>query len=117
MAGIQTIKLGKNEYVVIPKRQYLKLQERAGVPRGSVDAIAYAKETIAETLKAARHAAGLTQTELAQRLGRTQATISAAENGNMSVGERYVASLLKACKLPEDWKPPATKRARSRSKR
>ncbi|MBP7756067.1 MAG: helix-turn-helix transcriptional regulator [Acidobacteria bacterium] len=41
--------------------------------------------------------AGLTQAELGRRLRRSQAMVSAAENGAMRVGERYVKAVLRAC--------------------
>ncbi len=103
MASIQTIKLGKTEYVVIPRAEYLKLQEQAGIPAGSVDAVAFARSSIGETLKQARKHAGLTQAELAAKLKKSQPMISGAEGGTISVSERYVAAVLKACGLPKDW--------------
>lgn len=101
----QTIRIGKEEYVVIPKGEYLRLQKLAGIPAGSVDALQYANTSIARTLKAARKAGSLTQAELAKKLGKSQPLIGGAENGTIQVGERYVASVLKACGLPMDWSP------------
>ena len=68
MAHVQTIRLGKTEYVILPKAEYLRLQRIAGVPEGAVDAIEHARASIGATLKAAREHAGLTHAELAARL-------------------------------------------------
>ncbi len=89
------------EFVVIPKRDYDRL---CGIPDGSVDAVEFARNSIAKDLRAMREAAGLTQVELAKRLKKSQAFVSGAESGASRVGERYVMAVLKACGLPEDWK-------------
>jgi len=106
MSQIQTIKLGKAEYVILPKAEYLRLQSVAGVPDGSVDAVDYARNSIGATLKAAREHAGLTQAELGVRLKKSQPMVSGAELGSISVSERYARAVLKACKLPADWTGP-----------
>ena len=112
MSQAQTIKIGKTEYVIVPKAEYLRLQNLAGVPTGSVDAVEYARASIGATLKAAREHAGLTQAELARALRKSQPMISGAESGTISVSDRYVKAVLKACDLPEDWAGPSKKRAR-----
>jgi len=89
------------EFVVIPKADYDRLR---GLPDGSVDAVEFARVSIAMDLKAMREAAGLTQVELAKKMKRSQAFVSGAENGTSRVGERYVLAVLNACGLPEDWK-------------
>jgi ribosome-binding protein aMBF1 (putative translation factor) len=108
MSHPQTVKLGKTEYVIVPKAEYLRLQTMAGIPAGSVDAIEYARASIGDTLKAAREHAGLTQAELAKALKKSQPMVSGAESGTISVSERYVRTVLKACRLPEEWKVPKT---------
>ena len=112
MSQTQTIKLGKTEYVILPKAEYLRLQSMAGIPAGSVDAIEYARASIGATLKAAREHAGHTQAELAKALNKSQPMVSGAESGAISVSERYVKAVLKACGLPEDWAGPKPKRAK-----
>jgi DNA-binding XRE family transcriptional regulator len=115
MTHAQTIKLGKNEYVILPKGEYLRLRDIAGVPAGSVDAVEYARASIGATLRAAREHAGLTQAELAKALKKSQPMISGAESGSISVSARYVAAVLKVCRLPEDWVGPSgTKGKRAR---
>jgi len=89
------------EFVVIPKLEYDRLR---GIPDGSVDAVEFARNSIANDLRAMREAAGLTQVELAKRLKKSQAFVSGAESGASRVGERYVLAVLKACGLPDDWK-------------
>jgi ribosome-binding protein aMBF1 (putative translation factor) len=115
MSHPQTIKLGKTEYVILPKAEYLRLQSRAGIPAGSVDAVEYARASIGATLRDAREHAGLTQAELAKKLKKSQPMISGAESGTISVSERYVKAVLKASRLPEDWAgPKRAKRGRKR---
>jgi ribosome-binding protein aMBF1 (putative translation factor) len=114
MAEPQTIRIGRAEYVVIPKAEYLRLRDR-GLPAGTVDAIEYARKSIATNLRAAREAAGLTQAALADKLGVSQSMVSQGESATMRVSERYVRAVLKACGLPEDWggkKPSKAKRGR-----
>ncbi len=91
------------DYVVIPKAEYLRLQETH--PEGGVDAHAFIRGSIATDLRAAREVAGLTQAELADRMGKSQTMVSQAESGAARVSERYVRAVLDACGLPEDWKP------------
>lgn len=87
-------------FVLLPKLEYDRLR---GIPDGNVDAVAFARTSIAQDLRAMREAAGLTQVALAGRLKKSQAFVSAAESGASRVGERYVLAVLKACGLPEDW--------------
>jgi ribosome-binding protein aMBF1 (putative translation factor) len=101
VAGTLTIR--GTEYVVLPRAEYLK--QVGMVPPGSVEALSYVRASVAEGLRAARETAGLTQGELADKLGKSQTLVSQAEGGRERVGERYVASVLKACGLPKDWKP------------
>ena len=58
-------------------------------------------------VRQARKAAGLTQAELAKRLGKTQPAISLAEASNGSTDPAFVSEVLKACHLPSDWQPTA----------
>jgi transcriptional regulator with XRE-family HTH domain len=54
----------------------------------------------------ARLHAGLTQMELARRLGKSQTFVSHAESGLARIGERYVQAVLQACGLAADWGAP-----------
>jgi ribosome-binding protein aMBF1 (putative translation factor) len=106
-----TFTLEKREYVILPKEEYQALTRAAPAKAGRVtNAVTYAARSLARDLRLARKSAGLTQADLARRLGRSQAMVSAAEHGRMRVGARFVAAVLAACGLPEDWKP--SRRAR-----
>jgi ribosome-binding protein aMBF1 (putative translation factor) len=106
MCDVSTIKLGKTEYVILSKIDYLKLRDSAGIPAGSVNAIPYARASIGSTLKAAREHARLTQADLAKSIGKSQSMVSGAESGAISVSTRYVSAVLKACGLAPDWTGP-----------
>ena len=99
------------EYVAIPRADYVRLVGGEDA-EGAVDALEYARRSLGMTLHAARETAGLSQTDLARRLRESQPLVSGAENGAVRVGERYVAAVLRACGLPEDWAAPARVRRR-----
>jgi len=63
-------------------------------------------------LVAARKAAGLTQAELAARLGKSQTLVSLAERGRVWTGEAYRSQVLDALGLPRAWKPGQARRNR-----
>jgi len=113
VAGTLTIR--GVEYVVIPRAEFLRMRDSA-LPPGAVDAHAFVRQSIAESLRAARAHAKLTQAQLAERMGRSQTMVSQAESGSARVSERYVKAVLKACGLPGDWVGANPKRAR-RAKR
>ncbi len=83
----------------------------------SVNAHALVRDSIAQDLRKAREHAGLTQNELAERLGKSQTMVSQAESGSARVSERYVRSVLAACGLPEDWNGQEPARTRKRAER
>jgi ribosome-binding protein aMBF1 (putative translation factor) len=110
-ATVGTLTIGGIEYVVVPRVDYLK---HAGtLPRGSVEAHTHIRASIADGLRAARERAGLTQGQLAEKLGKSQTLVSLSEAGRERIGEKYVAAVLKACGLPKDWKPSKTARGRA----
>jgi ribosome-binding protein aMBF1 (putative translation factor) len=100
-----TLSINGKDYVVLPRAEYLKLVQKS--PKAPVlrDARLKVRASLGTSLRKAREAADLTQTELASRLGISQAMVSAAEAGRQRVAERYVARVLKACGLPKDWTP------------
>lgn len=59
--------------------------------------------TINERLKAARQALGLTQTELATRLGFATSTITNMEQGQRQVGDRHVHLMNVMFNVNENW--------------
>lgn len=99
----QVIKLGTAEYVIIPKSDYDRLTGSAKIPEGYVDLKASLTKSIAADLKAAREHAGLTQTQLAEKIGKSQPMVSGAEKGTVAVADRYIKLVFEACGLPEDW--------------
>jgi ribosome-binding protein aMBF1 (putative translation factor) len=103
------LKLEGKAYIILPKAEYLRLR-RGDTPPNTVDAIEYARASIGADLRAAREHAGLTQEQLATKLKKSQTMVSQAESGQVSVGARYVAVVLKACGLPKDWKPAKGKK-------
>jgi ribosome-binding protein aMBF1 (putative translation factor) len=105
MGHTVTVTIDGMEYVAIPRADYQNMSGDKDLV-GAVDATEYARRSLGESLRAAREHAGLTQAELAKKLGKTQPMVSGAENGAVHVGERYVAAVLKACRLPKDWKAP-----------
>jgi hypothetical protein len=104
MSGTTELTLDGKIYVILPKAEYLRLR-RGDTPPHTVDAIDFARQALGVDLRAARDAAELTQAELAKKMRKSQTMVSQAESGLVSVGERYVAAVLKACGLPKDWKP------------
>ena len=114
-SAVGTLTVGGVEYVVIPKAEYLRIRN-SGVPVGAVGAHAFVRGSIAADLRAAREAAGLTQAELAQKLGKSQTMVSQAESGAARVSERYVRTVLKACRLPADWTGAKTRGAKRGTK-
>jgi len=96
-----TLNIDGTPYIALPEAEYRRLVGKT--PSAQEDGVAWARAKLSETLRRARETGGLTQEALAKKLGKSQVTISRAESGGMSVGERYVASVLKACGLPADW--------------
>jgi ribosome-binding protein aMBF1 (putative translation factor) len=100
------IKIDGREYVAVPRAEYERLTgttTTSPAPEGSVEAIGFARASLGAKLRKAREGAGLTQAQLAKKLRKTQPLVSGAESGSVRVGERYVAAVLKACRLPPDW--------------
>jgi DNA-binding XRE family transcriptional regulator len=62
-------------------------------------------KALAPRLRAARRQASLTQAQLAERMGRSQALVSLAERGALRIGTPYLRAVLEACGLPGDWQP------------
>ncbi|MCC6514217.1 MAG: DUF2442 domain-containing protein [Geothrix sp.] len=62
-------------------------------------------KALAPRLRAARRRASLTQAQLAERMGRSQALVSLAERGALRIGTPYLRAVLEACGLPGDWQP------------
>ena len=104
--GVATLEIHGEEFVLLPRIEYDRLR---GVPADGVDAVGFGMQSLGRSLRLAREEAGLTQAELAKKLRRSQSLVSSAETGTVRIGQRYVLSVLKACKLPEDWKAGRSK--------
>ena len=70
---------------------------------GAVDAVAFTREGLGKSLKAARKHAGLTVQRLAHKLGKTPSAVEDAERGLAQVRPSYVDAVLATCGLPKDW--------------
>ncbi len=97
--------LAEGDYVLIPRAEYLRLcgQQPEGVP--VAEAKAAVMREMGRRARLAREHAGLTQSALAAKLGVTQARVSRAESGTVSLSSAFLARVHKACKLPLDWLP------------
>jgi ribosome-binding protein aMBF1 (putative translation factor) len=98
--------LAEGDYVLIPRAEYLRLcgqQQSEGVP--VVEAKEAVMREMGRRVRLAREHAGLTQSALAAKLGVTQARVSRAESGTVSLSSAFFARVHKACKLPLDWVP------------
>jgi hypothetical protein len=93
------------------------------IPAGSVEAKPFMIKALALNLRAARMEARLTQEQLAGRMKVSQTRVSLVEGGNEQVSAAFVKRWLKACSLPDGWKParqpskPALKRPSKLPKR
>lgn len=104
--SVQVIEVEGVEYAVLPRAE---LERLIGADDEATDALtdarAYTRQLIAHDLRRAREAAGITQAELAKRIGCSRSMVAGAERGHQRVGAPYVARVLKACGLPKDWRP------------
>jgi ribosome-binding protein aMBF1 (putative translation factor) len=104
--NLKSISIEGRDYWLVPK-------DKAKEYPGSVDALAFADKAIGKSLRDARTKAGLTQAELAAKLGKSQSLVARAESGDMVVGEKYMDAALKACRTAKP-KKPAPRRATAR---
>jgi len=73
----------------------------------AVEALPYARASIARELLGARREAGLTPERLAARVGKSANFVLESEAGRAEVTERYFFALWRACRLPAGWKAPS----------
>ncbi len=71
--------------------------------RKTVNASEYVRRSLGENLFAARRTAGLSQRNLAKKVGKGQSTVCRAEKGQIRVTTAYVRAVLKACGVPKNW--------------
>jgi DNA-binding XRE family transcriptional regulator len=95
---LQTLMMGKKEYVVIERKEFDRLAAKAGEPdslpalpkadaEGNVPAVAYGRVLLARKLITARREAGLAQAELARRAGIRVETLNRLEKGRHNPDE------------------------------
>jgi len=94
-----TFTMGERRYVIVPADDFAKL----GASRPT--ATQRERKRRAELMRDAREHAGLTQAKLGELIGKSQPMVAGVEAGRVSIGERYRASVLAACGLPDDWTP------------
>jgi mRNA-degrading endonuclease RelE of RelBE toxin-antitoxin system len=70
---------------------------------GVVDALPYVVMSMARNAAQARLDAGLTQMEVAAKIGVSQTMVAGVERGRIRIGQRYISALLKACGQPSDY--------------
>ena len=95
------VRIGGVDFVLVPAAR-----GAIGLSASPSRAVNAAANATTRRLWEARREAGLTQAQLAKRLGRSQATVSQAESGRSRVSERYVNRVLEACQLKAGWGLP-----------
>ncbi|HVE43164.1 MAG TPA: helix-turn-helix domain-containing protein [Planctomycetota bacterium] len=92
--SIQDLDLDGKAYVLLPKAEYERLRLLAEGKRE--DATPFGKESVGLDLRARRHGAGLTLSQVAGRAGIAVETLSRIENGRTDPSVRTVRSVLRA---------------------
>ena len=110
MAHTGQLIIDGEEFIVIRKADYEALAG-GNSNKKTAPALPFVLGALGRNLKAARDHAGLTQEELAKKLGKAQTTVSGSESGKIRVSEKYVAKVLKVCGLPLDWRAPVARAA------
>ena len=95
--SLQTIELQGERFVLMPEKEFRQLVHLpvlpAPRPDGSVDAVAYARASVARDLILARRKTGLTQGQLAKSAKVRQETISRLESGLHTITEATMTKL------------------------
>jgi len=94
-----SIRIGGIEFILVPATRAHVGGTVGGGPQRGVD---ITKRRLFE----ARRESGLTQAQLAERLGVSQSMVCQAESGQSRVSDRYVSRVVEACQLPPDWGLP-----------
>jgi len=90
----QDLELNGKHYVLLPKAEFDRLRLDAG--RSREDAWAFAKGSVGPDLRARRHQAGLTLSQVARRAGIAAETLSRIENSRTDPSVGTVCSVLRA---------------------
>ncbi len=97
--SMQTIEVKGERFVLVPEAEYQRLANLPALPKanvdGTVDAIAYARASVARDLILARRDAGLTQTQLAKAAKVRPETVSRLESGLQTITESTMKKLWK----------------------
>jgi DNA-binding XRE family transcriptional regulator len=88
------LELDGKRYVLVPLAEFERLQAEAG--RSREDASAFFGASMGPDLRARRHQAGLTLSEVAQRAGIATETLSRIENSRTDPSVGTVRSVLRA---------------------
>jgi ribosome-binding protein aMBF1 (putative translation factor) len=95
--AMQTIEIKGERFVLVPEAAFRRFVEVPPLPEpatdGSVDAIAYARASVARDLVVARRKAGLTQAQLARLAKVRQETVSRLESGLQTITEATMKKL------------------------
>ena len=95
--SLQTIEIRGERFVVVPEEEFQRLVDLPALPQpgrdGTVDAIAYARASVARDLIMARRRAGLTQAQLSKAAKVRQETISRLESGLQTITEGTMKKL------------------------
>lgn len=88
---LQTIEVKGERFVLVPEAEFRRMAELPALPEpaadGTVDAIAYARASVARDLILARRKAGMTQVQLARSAKVRQETVSRLESGLQTITE------------------------------
>ncbi|HEX2875608.1 MAG TPA: helix-turn-helix transcriptional regulator [Polyangiaceae bacterium] len=99
------LKIDGADFVLISADEFLRLGgdewRLTGLPPRKAR-----ENALATRVREARKHVGLTQVQLATRLGKSQTMVSHAESGIARVNERYVHAVLEACGLRRTWGLP-----------
>ncbi len=114
MIGLQRIEVAGTRFVLLPEGEYERLCSRAReiVPlddadlpplpkpdkHGNFPAVEYARISLARDIIRDRHAAGLTQRELAKLAGTRQETVSRIESGKYTASVKLIDRIDRALK-------------------
>ena len=101
--SVEVLHVGDRKQVYKRDASMTKVRRDVGTAARRNVAAEQVQRMIGENLRAARMRAGLTQAELARRIGRAQTTVSQAESGRIAVSEGYLDDVLKVCRLPRNW--------------
>jgi DNA-binding XRE family transcriptional regulator len=89
----QSLDLDGKPYVLVPKAEYERLRNLA---ERREDAAPFGKASLGPDLRARRHGAGLTLSQVARRAGIAIETLSRIETGRTDPSVRTVRSVLRA---------------------